>query len=81
MGEAPKELREIYYEWDKKIKDREEMAKAITLTTLSYRRVSGGQISIDIYPKGQDKSQASRWVTENLKKRNGVLRRQMQSRR
>ncbi len=66
--EAPKELREIYYEWDKKIKDREEMAKAITLDYPELQACIGGQISIDIYPKGQDKSQASRWVTENLKK-------------
>ena len=28
----------------------------------------GGQISIDIYPKGNDKSQASKWVAKNLKK-------------
>tara|TARA_A100001201_G_scaffold142795_1_gene142033 strand:- start:1624 stop:2340 length:717 start_codon:yes stop_codon:yes gene_type:complete len=66
--EAPKELREIYYEWDKKIKDRENMAKAIMLDYPELQACIGGQISIDIYPKGQDKSQASRWVTENLKK-------------
>ena len=66
--EAPKELREIYYEWDKKIKDREKMAKAIMLDYPELQACIGGQISIDIYPKGQDKSQASRWVTENLKK-------------
>lgn len=72
--EAPKELREIYYEWDKKIKDsiadycREDMAKAIMFYYPELQACIGGQISIDIYPKGQDKSQASRWVTENLKK-------------
>lgn len=66
--EAVPELREIYYEWDKKNKDREQLALTIKLDYPDLDACIGGQISIDIYPKGQDKSQASKWVSQNLKK-------------
>ena len=66
--EAPTELREIYYEWDKQNKDREKMAAKIKSKFPDLEACIGGQISIDIYPQGQDKSQASKWVSENLKK-------------
>jgi len=66
--EAHPELREIYYEWDKKNKDREKMTLTIMGDYPNLEACIGGQISIDIYPKGQDKSQASKWVTKNLKK-------------
>ena len=66
--EAETELREIYYRWDEKNQDRQRMAQAIMLDYPELQACIGGQISIDIYPKEQDKSQASRWVTENLKK-------------
>jgi len=65
--EAVPELREIYYEWDKKNKDREQLALTIKLDYPDLDACIGGQISIDIYPKGQDKSQASKWVRKTLK--------------
>tara|TARA_R110000751_G_scaffold229961_2_gene331413 strand:+ start:705 stop:1427 length:723 start_codon:yes stop_codon:yes gene_type:complete len=65
--EAVPELREIYYEWDKKNKDREQLALTIKLDYPDLDACIGGQISIDIYPKGQDKSQASKWIRKTLK--------------
>ncbi len=66
--EASYKLRETYHQWDKENKDREEMARSIMLDHPNLQACIGGQISIDIYPKGQDKSQASRWVRENIDK-------------
>ena len=66
--EAPHELRGIYFKWDDVNKEREDMARKIRAYYPELEVCIGGQISIDIYPKGQDKSQASKWVTKNLKK-------------
>ena len=66
--EAPHELRDIYFKWDKVNKEREDMSRKIRAYFPELEVCIGGQISIDIYPKGQDKSQASKWVTKNLKK-------------
>ena len=66
--EAHHELRDIYCEWDKKNMEREKMAQTIMKDFPELDACIGGQISIDIYPKGNDKSQASKWVAKNLKK-------------
>jgi len=59
--------RNKYYEWDKKHKERERIANEIEEKFPELEARLGGQISIDIQPKGNNKSQASKWVRENLR--------------
>ena len=50
--------RKAYYKWDEKNQERKRMA-ALLVTSIPGLDVKiGGQISIDIYPSGYDKSQA-----------------------
>ena len=49
--------RENYFKWDILNGERREIARAIEFRWLELDAVIGGQISIDIYPKGNDKSQ------------------------
>ena len=49
--------RKDYYEYDKLMDERKSIAKYIRDTWTDIDAVIGGQISIDIYPKGNDKSQ------------------------
>ena len=65
---APPQMREIFYKWDIKNREREEYVKKITKCFPKIDAVIGGQISVDIYPKGRNKSQASQWVRKNLKR-------------
>ena len=51
------EQREEYFEWDKRMGERNIMCMEIKGTYPGIDAVVGGQISIDIYPKGNDKSQ------------------------
>ena len=46
-----------YYEWDKDNLERETIADVINSNFEDIEAVIGGEISIDIYPKGKDKSQ------------------------
>jgi len=56
-----------YYKWDLKNKERKDIAKSVEMRFPDLDVRIGGQISLDIYPKGNDKSQASRWVRQNIK--------------
>lgn len=49
--------RSEYYEWDKDNLERETIADVINSNFEDIEAVIGGEISIDIYPKGKDKSQ------------------------
>ena len=49
--------REDYYRYDNLMGERKRIAKHIREQWLKLDAVIGGQISIDIYPKGNDKSQ------------------------
>ena len=49
--------REIFFEWDNKYNERKKISTAIKHKFPELDAVLGGQISIDIYPKGKDKSQ------------------------
>ena len=49
--------RSEYYEWDKESLERETIADVINSNFDDIEAVIGGEISIDIYPKGKDKSQ------------------------
>ena len=51
------EERQQYFEYDKKTGEREKIAKVIKDGWPELDAVIGGQISIDIVPKGKDKSQ------------------------
>ena len=53
-----------YFEYDNKNKERKNIAKGINYGWPDLEAVIGGQISIDIYPKGNDKSQ----VLEHIEK-------------
>ena len=49
--------RNAYYDWDKLQGERELFCKIVEDTFPDLEASIGGQISIDIYPKGQNKSQ------------------------
>ncbi len=51
------EQRAKYFEWDNQVGERKKIAKEINDGWPELDAVIGGQISIDIYPKGKDKSQ------------------------
>ena len=55
--DCTQEQREEYYKWDSLNGERKEIARAIGFRWPELDAVIGGQISIDIYPKGNDKSQ------------------------
>jgi len=55
--DCPQEAREEYYKWDTKIKERETFCRMIEEKFPELEATVGGQISIDIYPKGQNKAQ------------------------
>jgi phosphomannomutase len=49
--------RKEYYNWDKHSLERESIARTIRLAYPELDAAIGGQISIDVYPKGKDKAQ------------------------
>tara|TARA_Y100001973_G_scaffold36730_1_gene55345 strand:- start:165 stop:929 length:765 start_codon:yes stop_codon:yes gene_type:complete len=60
--------RENYFEWDNQTKERLKIAKGIQFGWPELDAVIGGQISIDIYPKGKDKSQ----ILEHIEDENSI---------
>ena len=60
--------RKIYFNYDNKEGERKKIAEEIRKKWHELDAVIGGQISIDIYPKGKDKSQ----ILEHIKNRNIV---------
>ena len=62
------EQRDKYFEYDNEKGERKIIANAIKEKFPELDAVIGGQISIDIYPKGNDKSQ----ILEHIKDRNIV---------
>ncbi len=56
--------REDYYRWDEKNQERKRMAVRLLAMGEGIDIKIGGQISIDIYPEGYDKSQAVRYLKE-----------------
>ena len=64
--DCTQEQREEYYKWDKEKGERKIIANAIKEKFPDLDAVIGGQISIDIYPKGNDKSQIMKHITDNL---------------
>jgi len=66
--DCTQEQREEYFEWDKQSLERKIIANAIKEKFPDLDAVIGGQISIDIYPKGNDKSQILEHI-ENIEER------------
>ena len=63
---CPKEARKRYYEWDKKNKEREFICKIVENAFPSLEASIGGEISIDIYPKGKNKAQVLDEITGEI---------------
>jgi phosphomannomutase len=65
--EASQKERDIYSRWDTVMKERKAIVKILSnkYTNLDFK--IGGQISIDIQPKGKNKSQASKWLRKKFK--------------
>ena len=55
--QCTQEQREEYFKWDNKHKERIEFSKELRERYLGLDAVVGGEISIDIYPRGKDKGQ------------------------
>jgi phosphomannomutase len=55
-----------YYQWDNQTLERQEVAKYINENFPSIEACVGGQISIDIQMKGNNKSLASKWIRKNV---------------
>lgn len=53
--------RKKYYEWDKIHNERKQIAEYINKNFLGVEAVVGGEISIDIYSSGNDKSQVLKY--------------------
>ena len=58
--------RENYFKWDIKEGERREISRAIGFRWPELDAVIGGQISVDIYPKGNDKSQILKHIKQNI---------------
>ena len=54
---CPQKEREAYFHWDSKFKERENICKIIMKECPEIEASIGGQISVDIHPKGANKSQ------------------------
>lgn len=63
--DCPDESRAIYYEWDKDNGEREKIVSILSCKYPQLHFVAGGEISIDIYPSGCDKSQVLNDMNEN----------------
>ena len=62
--DCTQEQREEFFEWDNKNQERKKVSIAIKEKFPDLDAVIGGQISIDIYPKGHDKSQIFKYIEE-----------------
>lgn len=60
------EQRQAYNDWDDEHEERKKIVKYIESKYHKVEAKIGGQISIDIFPKGRDKSQASKWIRQNV---------------
>jgi len=60
--DCPQEAREKYFEWDNKNHSRQELCEYITEECPDLEVSIGGQISIDIYPKGRNKGQVLDYI-------------------
>tara|TARA_B100000085_G_scaffold283532_1_gene314410 strand:- start:9724 stop:10428 length:705 start_codon:yes stop_codon:yes gene_type:complete len=64
--DVSREVRNKFQEYDKVSNLRKSIAEKLEPKYPDLKFKIGGQISIDIQPKGADKSQATKWVRENV---------------
>lgn len=64
---ANQNMRETYNRWDKRVCEREDIVDYLSKLHPELEVAIGGSISVDIYPKGKNKSQ----VVEKLKEIHG----------
>ena len=64
--DVSREVRNKFQEYDKVSNLRKSIAEKLGPKYPDLKFKIGGQISIDIQPKGADKSQATKWVRENV---------------
>jgi len=62
--DCTQEQREDFFKWDTEHKEREKIANIIKNKAKGIEAVIGGQISIDIYSEGNDKSQIMKHIQE-----------------
>ena len=62
--DARPDMREAYYKWDKNNCEREDIVEYIKGIYPEFEVSIGGQISVDIYPKGKNKSQVVEKIRE-----------------
>ena len=60
--DCTQEQREEFFEWDNENNERHRIANIIKQKAKGIDAVIGGQISIDIYPEGNDKSQVLKHI-------------------
>lgn len=63
---ATNKQRKQYFEWDKSTMERKRFADKLNSLELGYEVSCGGEISLDIVPKGWNKSVAKKIVLEQL---------------
>ena len=63
--DCTQEQREEFFKWDCENNERERIASIIKRQAKGIDAVIGGQISIDIYPEGNDKSQIMKHIEYN----------------
>jgi len=68
---TPKQ-RKVYKEWDKTSQEREDFLEYITSRYPTIQASIGGEISVDIYPRGNDKSQVIKYLS-NLEPRTSYV--------
>ena len=62
--DCTQEQREDFFRWDNENNEREKISKVIKQKFPELDAVIGGQISIDIYPRGNDKSQILKHIQD-----------------
>jgi phosphomannomutase len=60
------EERMLYNNWDNESKEREQTASFVNTFYPDLEACLGGAISVDIQPKGNNKSLASKWIRKNI---------------
>ena len=60
--DCTQEQRLQYFEWDNEHREREELCQKVMAEIPSVDATIGGQISIDIYPRGKDKGQITNFL-------------------
>ena len=63
------EKRKMYFEYDNKEGERKKIAETINNKWPELEATIGGQISIDIYPKGKDKSQILYYIEKIIQRK------------